>query len=251
VSATERHEPGMLYVVATPIGNLDDVTFRAVETLKAVDAIASEDTRRTRTLVKRYDIGCPLIAYHEHNEERAAARLVERLLAGDTIALVSDAGTPLVSDPGYRLVELAVREGIRVVPIPGPSAVTAALSAAGLPPQPFHFAGFPPRKDGARRTRLVELSGLKCTLVFYESPHRLGKTLAAMADVLGDRQAVVARELTKVHEEFVHGSLSELAARYGGNKPRGEIVVLVAGRRSEAEHETDGGPADVGHGPVL
>ena len=223
------HEPGTLYVVATPLGNLEDVTFRAVEILKTVDAIASEDTRRTRTLVKRYDIRRPLIAYHEHNEERAAARLVERLLAGDTLALVSDAGTPLVSDPGYRLVELAVREGIRVVPVPGPSAVTAALSAAGLPPQPFHFAGFLSRKDGARRSRLAELLTLECTLVFYESPHRLGKTLAAMADVLGDRQAVVARELTKVHEEFVRGSLSELAARYGENKPKGEIVVLVAG----------------------
>jgi len=206
--------------------------------------------------VKRYDIRRPLIAYHEHNEERAAARLVERLLAGDTIALVSDAGTPLVSDPGYRLVELAVREGIRVVPIPGPSAVTAALSAAGLPPQPFHFAGFLSRKDGARRSRLTELSTLECTLVFYESPHRLGKTLTAMAEVLGDRQAVVARELTKVHEEFVRGSLSELAERYGEAKPKGEIVLLVAGAFDDAERTsdgdaTDGDAIDPGHGPVL
>jgi 16S rRNA (cytidine1402-2'-O)-methyltransferase len=229
MSTTGGHDTGTLYVVATPLGNLDDMTFRAVETLKSVDAIASEDTRRTRTLVTRYDIRRPLIAYHEHNEERAAAKLVERMKTGESIALVSDAGTPLVSDPGYRLVELAVREGIRVVPIPGPSAVTAALSAAGLPPQPFHFAGFLPRKDGARRTRLAELSTLDCTLIFYESPHRLGKSLAAMADVLGDRRAVVARELTKVHEEFVRGALPELAARYAETKPKGEIVVLVAG----------------------
>ncbi len=228
---------GTLYVVATPIGNLDDMTFRAVETLRSVDAIASEDTRRTRTLLGRHDIRRPLLAYHEHNEERAAARLVERLKAGDSIALVTDAGTPLVSDPGYRLVELAVRNGLRVVPIPGPSAVTAALSAAGLPPQPFHFAGFLPRKDGARRSRLSELSALGCTLVFYESPHRLAKTLRAMAEELGDRTAVVAREMTKVHEEFVRGSLAELAERYSAAKPKGEIVILVEGLRDPPRRE--------------
>jgi len=232
MSADGAQDFGTLYVVATPIGHLDDMTFRAVETLKSVDAIASEDTRRTKTLVKRYDIRRPLVAYHEHNEERAAVRLVERLKAGETLALVTDAGTPLVSDPGYRLVELAVRMGIRVMPIPGPSAVTAALCAAGLPPQPFHFAGFLPRKDGARRSRLEELGALGCTLVFYESPHRVGKTLAAMAEVLGGRKAVVARELTKVHEEFVRGTLPELAARYAESKPKGEIVVLVAGAQA-------------------
>ncbi|MCD4689892.1 16S rRNA (cytidine(1402)-2'-O)-methyltransferase [bacterium] len=227
------------------------MTVRGVETLGSVDAIASEDTRRTRVLLTRYDVRRPLIAYHEHNEERAAAKLVARLLAGDNIALVTDAGTPLVSDPGYRLVALCVREGIRVVPVPGPSAVTAALSAAGLPPQPFHFAGFLPRKDGARRRRLEELSSLDCTLVFYESPHRLAKTLAAMAEVLGDRQAVVARELTKVHEEFVRGTLPELGERYAGNAPKGEIVVLVAGEGAREGQASDERQGETEHGPVL
>ncbi|MFH1501991.1 MAG: 16S rRNA (cytidine(1402)-2'-O)-methyltransferase [Candidatus Eisenbacteria bacterium] len=218
--------------MATPIGNLADMTHRAVETLGEVDAIASEDTRRTRKLLSHYGIRTPLVSYHEHNEERAARAVVDRLLDGQSIALVTDAGTPLVSDPGYRLVELAVREGVPVVSVPGPSAVVAALSVAGLPPMPFHFEGFLPRKSAARRTKLGGLCDLRGTLVFYVSPHRVGPVLVDMLEVLGDRRAVLARELTKIHEELLRGTLSELSDEAAGRSLKGEMVVLVEGRRS-------------------
>jgi 16S rRNA (cytidine1402-2'-O)-methyltransferase len=235
----DRDSRGTLFVVATPLGNLSDTTFRAVEVLRSVDAIAAEDTRRTRTLLSHFGIEAALIPYHEHNEERAAKRIVERLKEGDAVALVSDAGTPLIADPGYRLVVEAVREGIGVVPIPGASAVAAAISVAGLPPLPFYFAGFLPRRSAARRKKLDELADLPATLAFYESPHRIAKSLSDMAEVLGGRKAVVLRELTKIHEEVVRGRLPDLAAAAAERSWKGEIVVLVAGSgRREASDET-------------
>lgn len=236
---------GTLYVVATPIGNLSDTTARAVEVLKSVDAIAAEDTRRTRKLLSHFGIVTPLVAYHEHNEERASRRIVRRLTGGDDIALVSDAGTPLIADPGYRLVDQAVREGIEVVPIPGASAVVAAVSVAGLPPMPFYFAGFLPRRSAARRKKLEELAGLPATLVFYESPHRIASSLSDMARVLGDRDAAIARELTKVHEEILRGRLVALAEAGQARSWKGEIVVLVSGapRRRDRGRSPDRGEA--------
>jgi 16S rRNA (cytidine1402-2'-O)-methyltransferase len=220
---------GRLYVVATPIGNLGDMTFRGVEVLKSVGAIATEDTRHTRKLLTHFGISTTLVSYHEHNEERAAQDILARLERGQDVALVTDAGTPLLADPGYRIVCLCAREGVEVVPVPGATAIAAALSVAGLPPMPFYFAGFLPRKPGARTRRLGELKELPCTLVFYETPHRIVRSLADMLEVLGDRPAAVARELTKVHEEVIRGTLSELAERAGAAAWRGEFVVVVGG----------------------
>jgi len=217
-----------LYVVATPIGNLGDITLRALETLAAADVIACEDTRVTRVLLDRYGIRTRLFAYHEHNEAEAAPRLIGSIAEGRSVALVSDAGTPLVSDPGYRLVVRAVEQGVRVVPLPGPSAVLAALSASGLPSDSFLFAGFLPVKDGQRRSRLEALKSVPATLIFFESPRRLDDTMRAMADVFGDRPAAVGRELTKTFEEFRRGTLSELAAHYAAtDAPKGEAVICV------------------------
>mgnify|MGYP006280009609 CR=1 FL=1 len=218
---------GTLHIVATPIGNLGDVTLRALDVLRDVDRIACEDTRRTRKLLAHHGIRTPLMAYHDHNEDRASRELVERLLAGENVALVTDSGTPLISDPGYRLVSLAVSEGIDVVPVPGPSAAIAALSAAGLPPHPFVFAGFLPRKSGARRRRIEELGEIGATIVLYESPHRVQKTLVDLAEVLGERRAAVCRELTKVHEEFLRGTLPELASTAADRRLKGEIVIVI------------------------
>jgi 16S rRNA (cytidine1402-2'-O)-methyltransferase len=225
-----RPLPPALYLVATPIGNLGDITVRALETLAAADLLACEDTRVTRILLERYGIRRKTVAYHEHNAAEAGPRLIAAIEGGQSVALVSDAGTPLVSDPGYRLVGEAVERGLRVVPIPGPSSVLAALSAAGLPTDAFMFAGFLPVKDGQRRTRLEELRGVPATLVFFESPRRLDDTLAAMRDVFGpDRPAVVARELTKTFEEFRRAPLAELAAHYAqAGAPKGEVVICVA-----------------------
>ncbi|MBX3577629.1 MAG: 16S rRNA (cytidine(1402)-2'-O)-methyltransferase [Rhizobiaceae bacterium] len=221
-------EPG-LYVVATPIGNLGDVTIRALETLAAADVIACEDTRTTRVLLDRYGIRGKLVAYHEHNESTAAARLIGAVLAGKSVAQVSDAGTPLVSDPGYRLVGQAIDAGVRVVPIPGPSALLAALAVSGLPSDAFFFAGFLPSKDGQRRTRLEALRTVPGTLIVYESPRRLADTLAAMADVLGPRPAAIGRELTKAFEEVRRGALTALAGHYADtDTPKGEIVICIA-----------------------
>ncbi len=220
---------GRLYVVATPIGNLGDMSHRAVDVLRSVDAIASEDTRRTRKLLAHFEIHTPLVSYHDHNEERAARSIVERIRRGQSVALVSDAGTPLISDPGYRLVALAARHDLPISTVPGPCAAAAALSVSGLPVQPFHFVGFLPRKRGARRKKIEEFRELVGTLVFYESPHRILATLGDMLEVLGDRRAVVARELTKLHEEVRRGTLAELADEATSRPPRGEIVVLVAG----------------------
>jgi 16S rRNA (cytidine1402-2'-O)-methyltransferase len=218
---------GTLFVVATPIGNLGDMTQRALDVLTAVDAIACEDTRRTRKLLAHHGIRTPVTAYHDHNESVESRRLVDRLRSGSDIALVSDSGTPLVSDPGYRLVALAASEGVIVVPVPGPSAVTAALSAAGIPPHPFVFAGFLPRKSGARRRRIQELGDVPATIVLFESPHRVAAALADLAAVLGDRAAAVCRELTKVHEEFLRGTLGELAEEAARRPLKGEIVIVI------------------------
>ena len=217
-----------LYLVATPIGNLGDITLRALETLAAADVLACEDTRVTRVLLDRYGIRQRPIPYHEHNAAEAGPRLIEALSEGKSVALVSDAGTPLVSDPGFRLVEQALVAGIRVIPIPGPSAVLAALTASGLPSDTFLFAGFLPVKEGQRRTRLEELKAVPATLVFFESPRRVADTLAAMAEVLGSRNAAVGRELTKTFEEMRTGTLAGLAEHYAAvDTPRGEIVVCV------------------------
>ncbi len=221
--------PGSLYLVATPIGNLADITHRALQVLKDVDLIACEDTRHSNKLLHHYGITTKTISYHDHNEQQRATQLIEQLKEGRNIAIVSDAGTPSISDPGFRLVRAAIENDIPVVPVPGPSALVSALIAAGLPTDEFFFAGFLPSKPNARRARLTELQSVPGTLIFYESPHRLAATLKDALAVLGERDAVVARELTKLHEEIRRGRLSELAADYAdkGNDIRGEIVLLI------------------------
>jgi len=234
---TARPIEPALYLVATPIGNLGDITLRALEALAAADVLACEDTRVTRVLLQRYGIAQRPLAYHEHNAAEAGPRLIAALDEGRSVALVSDAGTPLVSDPGYRLVEQAIAAGHRVVPIPGASAPLAALTASGLPADTFLFAGFLPQKDGARRTRLEALKGVPATLLFFESPNRTADALAAMADVLGaTRDAAVGRELTKTFEEMRRGKLGELARRFAAeNTPKGEIVICVGPPAEEAQ----------------
>jgi 16S rRNA (cytidine1402-2'-O)-methyltransferase len=229
--------PGTLYLVATPIGNLADITQRALQVLRDVAVIACEDTRHTRKLLQHYAIDTKTISYHEHNEKQRAAELIERLQQGSDVAVVSDAGTPAISDPGFRLVRAAIESGINVVPVPGPSALIAALIAAGLPTDEFFFGGFLPARSTARRTRLDELRSVPGTLIFYEAPHRLAAALKDAYDVLGEREAVVARELTKLHEEIRRGRLSELAEHYNSvEQPRGEIVLLID--RTELEQAT-------------
>ena len=218
---------GTLYLVATPIGNLADITFRAIEILKKVVVIACEDTRHTRKLLQHYGIATKTVSYHEHNEQQRARELVDVLKRGDDVAVVSDAGTPSISDPGFRLVRAAIENEISVVPVPGPSALISALIAAGLPTDEFFFGGFLPARSNARRTRLGELRAVPGTLVFYEAPHRLSETLKDAHELLGEREAVVARELTKLHEEIRRGRLSELAQHYSDEEPRGEIVLLI------------------------
>lgn len=219
--------PGTLYLVATPIGNLADITHRALQVLSDVDVIACEDTRHTQKLLNHYGITTKTISYHDHNEQQRAAQLVDQLKQGINIAVVSDAGTPAVSDPGFRLVRAAIESEVRVVPVPGPSALISALIAAGLPTDEFFFAGFLPAKSNARRARLSELQTVPGTLIFYEAPHRLAATLKDAYEILGEREAVIARELTKVHEEIRRGRLSDLSAHYERKDPRGEIVVLI------------------------
>ena len=221
--------PG-LYIVATPIGNLGDMTSRAIETLRQADVIACEDTRVTGTLRTRFGITTPMTPYHDHNADRVRPELVGRLKEGAAVALVSDAGTPLVSDPGYKLVRDCIDSGVAVIPIPGPSALLAALVVSGLPSDRVMFAGFLPAKSGARREALAELRDLSATLVFYEAAPRLAAALADLAAVLGPRPAAICRELTKLHEEVRRGTLAELAAHYAdADTPKGEIVVVVGG----------------------
>ncbi|MER9836187.1 16S rRNA (cytidine(1402)-2'-O)-methyltransferase [Mesorhizobium sp. M0145] len=218
-----------LYLVATPIGNLADITLRALETLAAADIVACEDTRVSRVLLDRYGIRRRTTAYHEHNAGEAGPKLIAALLAGQSGALISAAGTPLISDPGYRLVGEALERGIRVVPIPGPSAALAALTASGLPSDAFLFAGFLPVKTGQRLTRLEALKAVPATLIFFESPRRLAETLSAMVEVLGvARKAAIGRELTKTFEEMRTGTLQSLASHYAAaDTPKGEIVICV------------------------
>ena len=219
--------PGTLYLVATPIGNLADITHRALDVLTNVAVIACEDTRHTRKLLQHYGISTKTISYHEHNEQERARQLIQTLREGKDVAVVSDAGTPSISDPGYRLVRAAIDNDLAVVPVPGPSALISALIAAGLPTDEFFFGGFLPARSNARRTRLTDLRSVPGTLVFYEAPHRLADTLKDAYEILGEREAVVARELTKLHEEFKRGRLSGLAEHYSNEEPRGEIVLLI------------------------
>jgi 16S rRNA (cytidine1402-2'-O)-methyltransferase len=225
---------GILFLVATPIGNLEDVSFRALRVLREADLIAAEDTRHTAKLLHHYDIRRPTASLHEHNERERAPALVGKLLGGARIALVSDAGTPAVSDPGFRLVRAAIDAGIRVEAVPGPSAVLAALVSSGLPTDSFVFAGFPPAKSAARRAWFEALADECRTLVFFEAPHRIRESLEAALAALGDRPASLGRELTKLHEEVVRGPLSAIVAQLG--QPRGEYTVVVSGRTAvEAE----------------
>jgi 16S rRNA (cytidine1402-2'-O)-methyltransferase len=219
---------GTLYLVATPIGNLEDITHRAVRLLGTVDLVACEDTRHTRKLLNHYGINVRTVSYHEHNERERAVELLARLQAGANVAIVSDAGTPGINDPGFRLVRLALDAGVHVVPVPGPTALIAALVVSGLPTDEFFFGGFLPARANARRARLAELCSFPATLIFYEAPHRIAATLKDAREILGERAAVVARELTKLHEEIVRGRLSELAERYASSATaRGEIVLLI------------------------
>jgi len=220
--------PGSLYLVATPIGNLEDITFRAVRVLKEAGLIACEDTRRTRTLLDHYGIETPVVSYHEYNEAERSEELAERLRAGAAIALVSDAGMPLVSDPGYRLVRAAIESGVPVLAIPGPSAALSALAASGLPTDAFHFAGFMPHKAAQRVKALRALAEEQATLIFYEAPHRILATLEAVEQTLGPRAVAVARELTKIHEEFLRGTAAEVRAELAQRDAiKGEITLLI------------------------
>jgi 16S rRNA (cytidine1402-2'-O)-methyltransferase len=239
-----RHEnrPGTLYLVATPIGNLGDVTLRALETLAKSGAIACEDTRVTARLLARHGIARPMIAYHDHNAERVRPRLLDRLGRGEDIALVSDAGSPLVSDPGFKLVREAVARGVPVTAVPGPSAAIAALQLSGLPGERFFFAGFPPAKAAARRKALRDIKDVPGALIFFETAPRLAAALADMADALGDRPAAVARELTKMFEEVRRDSLAALARHYAeAGPPKGEIAIVVA-RAGESPRASNDAP---------
>ncbi|MGD8470244.1 MAG: 16S rRNA (cytidine(1402)-2'-O)-methyltransferase [Desulfobacterales bacterium] len=229
---------GVLYVVATPIGNRDDITLRALDVLREVDLIAAEDTRKSGSLLSHYRIKNRLISFHEHNAEKRTPELIDKLLDGTTIALVSNAGTPLISDPGYRLIEAAIANNITVTPIPGVTAATAAMSVSGLPTDSFVFIGFPPKKKAKRLKFLTELSAETRTLIFYESPRRILSLLEAITACMGDRKAILAREMTKMHEEFVRGSVSQILKIIRARQAlKGECTLLVAG--SEASGRID------------
>ena len=233
-------QTGRLYLCATPIGNLADITYRAVETLRTADVIAAEDTRHTRGLLAHYDIHTPMTSYHEHNKEEKGTELIERLRAGATVVCVSDAGLPGIADPGGDLARRAIAEGIPVTPLPGANAALSALICAGLPLEGFTFVGFLPRKEKKRREVLVRVAAYPETLIFYEAPHRLRETLAALAATLGaERQACAARELTKKFEEFRRTTLGDLLAHYREHEPRGEFVLIVAGAEENAASTAD------------
>jgi 16S rRNA (cytidine1402-2'-O)-methyltransferase len=226
----DQNQTGILYICGTPIGNLEDMTFRAVRILREATVIAAEDTRHTRKLLTHFDIHTPLVSYHEHNKASIGPMLVERLIAGETVAVVSDAGMPGISDPGADLVTLAIAAGVEVVPIPGASAAICALVASGLDTRTFSFIGFPPKTTKKRRELLIKLAEHEHTFIFYESPHHLKATLAEMAQTFGQREVVVARELTKKFEQFVRGDFVSLQAHFAQHEPRGECTIIVAGR---------------------
>ena len=231
---------GRLFIVSTPIGNMGDFSFRAIETLRSVAVVLAEDTRHSRPLLQRYEIGTPLESYHEHNEARMTPRVVERLRHGEDVALITDAGTPLLSDPGARLVKSAIEAGVTVVPIPGASALLAALVGAGLDATRFTFFGFLARKGGERRSAIAEIAGSTHTALLYEAPGRVADTLAELAEAgAAGRRAVVARELTKQFEEFRRGTVEELAAYYRDATPRGEVVIVIEGGAATAPTEDE------------
>jgi 16S rRNA (cytidine1402-2'-O)-methyltransferase len=232
---------GTLYVVATPIGNLEDMSQRAVRVLREVDLIACEDTRHSRRLFDHFAIGKPALSYHEHNEQERAADLIARLESGTNIALLSDAGTPLISDPGYRVVAAAAQAGISIVPVPGASALLSALAASGLPTDRFYFGGFFPAKSTQRRKTLTSAAALDCTLVFYEAPHRILEALGDIAVIMPHRSIVVAREMTKIYEEYLRGTAAEIASRLAERSAiKGEITIVIG---KSAEGEADERPA--------
>ena len=233
---------GTLYIVSTPIGNLEDITIRAVRVLKEVGIIAAEDTRHTRQLCAHFGIPTPLTSYHDFNKEEKTAVLLDRLRSGISVALVSDAGTPVISDPGYFLITRSIEAGILVVPIPGPSAVLAALAASGLPTDAFRFEGFLPRKDGPRSKRIESLREDSASLILFESPHRIEKLLTSLRAILGNRRAVLARELTKLFEEFHRGTLDELLMHVQSRPPKGEITLVVEGAQKRKRPDREERP---------
>lgn len=244
-SSQKEPKKGTLFVVSTPIGNLEDITLRALRILKEVDLIAAEDTRRTGLLLKHFGIETSLTSYFEGNELEKAKWLINRLKEGKRVALVSNAGTPGISDPGYRLVRLAIETGIPVIPVPGPSAIITALSISGLPTDAFLFKGFLPHKPKKRREILQELKEIRETLIFYESPYRLINTLKDIFETLGDREMVLARELTKIYEEAFRGKVSEILEQIKGKKLKGEITLIVSGKtRKEKSHLTPESPSE-------
>jgi len=236
-----KETSGHLYIVATPIGNLADITLRALEILRSVDLIAAEDTRHTRKLLSYYDIHKPLISYHEHNALQRGNELLEKIAGGRSIAVVTDAGTPGISDPGVLLIEAALRRGIEPVSIPGATALISALVSSGLPAHPFAFLGFPPARGSERRRFFTQHAALEMSVILYESPKRLSKTLVSILETWGDRHITVAREITKIHEEFFRGQVSEALAHFEG-EVRGEVTLVVEGAGKESLREPD--PAD-------
>jgi len=232
----EEHK-GILYLVPTPIGNLEDMSFRAIRILKEADLIAAEDTRNTKKLCNYFEIDTPVVSYHEHNKEASGEKLLQKVMQGLKVALVSDAGMPAISDPGYELVTAAINENMAVVPLPGANAALTSLIASGLPCQPFYFYGFLNRSKKDKRTELEEIQKQSATLIFYESPHRLKETLAIMLDVLGNRRIALCRELTKKYEEFIRGSIEEVITWAHQDEIRGEFCIIVEG--STSKHETE------------
>lgn len=237
IQKSYQNNKGILYLVPTPIGNLEDMTFRAVRILNEANIIAAEDTRNTRKLLTHFEIQTPMVSYHEHNKESSGRHLIAQLKEGKSIALVTDAGTPAISDPGFELVRDAVNEGISVVSLPGANAALTALTASGIQPQPFYFYGFLPRKKKERNSELEQLKKLNATIIFYEAPHRIKETLSSLNEKFGNRSAVLARELTKKFEEYIRGNLYELLNWINNHEIRGEFCIIVEGNN---ESEEDG-----------
>lgn len=234
-SFLEEETKGILYLVPTPIGNLEDMTFRAIRIMKEADVIAAEDTRNTKKLLNYFEITTPIISYHEHNKNTAGIKIIERVRAGEKVALVSDAGMPCISDPGFDLVQLAISENITVVPLPGANAALTALIASGITSQPFYFYGFLDRQKKSKKEELGELAKLKSTIILYESPHRIKETLKVMLDILGNRQIVLCRELTKKFEEFLRGTLEEALEWATTQEIKGEFVIILEGSTIQVE----------------